>query len=306
VAPSEGTEFDELCDSADMAMYKAKEAGRNTFRFFNEELGNQANMRFDLAKGLRRAIAAQELEVYFQPQFDLTDDRIIGAEALLRWNRPGVGYIPPAKFIPVAEDTGLIVDIGRWVLIEACRECKRWHDLGFRDLKVAINLSPVQFSRPGIEQMLQYVQRDIGLDLAFVELEITESLLVDDACDTQQQLKDIHQAGALLAIDDFGTGYSSLSYLSKFNVDVLKIDQSFIRNLFNSKEDEIIVRVVIQLAKGLGIKVVAEGVEDLAELEWLQREHCDFGQGYYWAKPMPAGDFLDFVGQYPSSELKSG
>jgi len=302
IAPAEDAQFDALCDHADMAMYKAKEAGRNTFRFFSEELGSQANMRFDLAKGLRGAIAAQEFEVYFQPQFDLAGDRIVGAEALLRWNRVGVGFIPPVKFIPVAEDTGLIVDIGRWVLIEACRECKRWHDLGYTELKVAVNLSPVQFARPGIEEMLQFVQEDIGLDLAFVELEITESLLVDDASDTQQQLKNIHRAGALLAIDDFGTGYSSLSYLSKFNVDVLKIDQSFIRSLFNSKEDEIIVRVVIQLAKGLGIKVVAEGVEDLAALEWLQGESCDFGQGYYWAKPMPAEDFVAFVSQYSSSE----
>jgi len=302
IAPAEDAQFDALCDHADMAMYKAKEAGRNTFRFFSEELGSQANMRFDLAKGLRGAIAAQEFEVYFQPQFDLAGDRIVGAEALLRWNRVGVGFIPPVKFIPVAEDTGLIVDIGRWVLIEACRECKRWHDLGYTELKVAVNLSPVQFARPGIEEMLQFVQEDIGLDLAFVELEITESLLVDDASDTQQQLKNIHRAGALLAIDDFGTGYSSLSYLSKFNVDVLKIDQSFIRSLFNSKEDEIIVRVVIQLAKGLGIKVVAEGVEDLAALEWLQGESCDFGQGYYWAKPMTAEDFVAFVSQYSSSE----
>lgn len=305
VAPAEGDEFDQLCDRADMAMYKAKEAGRNTFRFFDAELGNQANIRFDLAKGLRRAIAGKELEIYFQPQLDLASSRIIGAEALLRWNRPGVGFIPPVKFIPVAEETGLIVDIGRWVLIEACRECKRWHKLGYTDLKVSVNLSPVQFSRPGISEMLQFVQDDIGLDLAFVELEITESLLVNDAGDTQQHLTDIHRAGAMLAIDDFGTGYSSLSYLTKFNVDVLKIDQSFIRNLFASPEDEIIVRVVIQLAKGLGIKIVAEGVEDLAALQWLQNEDCDYGQGYYWAKPMSADHFLDFISDYSARQITS-
>jgi diguanylate cyclase (GGDEF)-like protein len=293
--PDDGSDFDELLKKADMAMYSAKAAGRNAVRFFAEvmNVGMQEHVR--LVAGLRTALAQDELMLHFQPQFDLASGRIVGAEALLRWRHPVLGLVPPSRFIRVAEQSGLVVEIGAWVLREACRQMKVWHDMGLADLVVCVNVSPVQFHRDGIERDIANALDVSGLPARCLELELTESLLLQDSNAVSALLQRLRALGVGLAIDDFGTGYSNLGYLKRFEVRRLKIDQSFIRRLGVDKHDEAIVRAIIQMASSLQLTTVAEGVESAEVLARLIDMGCTEGQGQHWAAALPAEEFLGFV-----------
>jgi diguanylate cyclase len=293
--PDDGSDFDELLKKADMAMYSAKSAGRNAVRYFSESMNAGMQEHVQLVAGLRSALALDELMLHFQPQFDLASGRIVGAEALLRWRHPKLGLVPPSRFIRVAEQSGLVVGIGAWVLREACRQMKVWHDLGLADLVVCVNVSPVQFHRNSIELDVANALDASGLQARNLELELTESLLLQDSSAVSELLQRLRTLGVSLAIDDFGTGYSNLGYLKRFEVRRLKIDQSFIRRLPVDKHDEAIVRAIIQMANSLQLTTVAEGVESAEVLARLIDMGCTEGQGQHWSAAMPAEEFLGFV-----------
>jgi EAL domain-containing protein (putative c-di-GMP-specific phosphodiesterase class I) len=274
----------ELMRDADIAMYRAKNAGRSRVEVYEASMGSQAPEYLRLEADLRRALEREELRLFYQPQLDLRTGQVVGLEALLRWEHPERGLVSPAQFIPVAEDTGLIVPIGRWVLETACREAKRWQEIA--PLRIAVNLSMRQFRHPKLVEEVAEVLAQTGLEPGLLELEITESVVMEDAAATVETLGRLKALGVALAVDDFGTGYSSLGYLKRFPVGALKIDRSFVRDLVQT-QGEAIVGAVMGLARALGLKVVAEGVETSAQLERLRTLGCDFAQGYYFAKPMP-------------------
>lgn len=295
VAPRDGEGMDELLKNADMAMYQAKDAGRNTFRFFDASMNQSVIEHLHLASGLRVALEQDELQVYYQPQLDLRSGRVIGAEALLRWKHPELGFIPPNRFIPVAERSGLIHDVGAWVLRRACRDAAAWRAQGLGALGVAVNVSPLQFRRDDIEREVERALAAADLPHAALELELTESLLVADARNLADTLQRLSASGVQIAIDDFGTGYSNLGYLRKYAVHRLKIDQSFVRRMCSNAHDEGLVRAIIEMAHCLDLEVVAEGVEDAATLARLQGFGCEFAQGYHWSPALPMEDFVAFV-----------
>jgi len=292
IYPDDGADFETLRKKADMAMYRAKDAGRNTYRFFNEEMNDEAIEQLSMHFGLRQALDAGQFVLHYQPQIDIASGALLGAEALIRWNHPELGLVPPGRFIPVAEESGLIVPIGEWVLREACREAARWQQAGMHGLVVAVNLSPVQFKRGDIEQSVTRALQESGIDPGQLELELTESILIRDTENVLATVKRLKHMGVKLSIDDFGTGYSSLSYLKRFKVDKLKIDQSFIRELATDSDDAAIVRAVIQMARSLGLRTIAEGVESKAVLDHLRIYHCEEAQGYFFSRPVPAADFI--------------
>ena len=302
--PEDGADFGTLLRKADMAMYRAKDAGRNSYRFFNEEMNDAVIEQATLHAGLRRGLEAGQFALYYQPQIEVATGRLVGAEALIRWNHPDLGLVSPARFIPVAEETGLIVEIGDWVLREACREAARWIALGLPELRVAVNLSALQFKRGDIEKSVAGAIEASGIEPHMLELELTESILISDTENILSTVKRLKSMGVRLSIDDFGTGYSSLSYLKRFEVDTLKIDQSFIRDLATDPEDAAIVRAIIQMAHSLGLRTVAEGVENQHVLDHLRLFHCDETQGYFHARPLPAADFVAFVQARLGGELK--
>ena len=302
--PEDGADFGTLLRKADMAMYRAKDAGRNSYRFFNEEMNDAVIEQATLHAGLRRGLEAGQFALYYQPQIEVATGRLVGAEALIRWNHPDLGLVSPARFIPVAEETGLIVEIGDWVLREACREAARWIALGLPELRVAVNLSALQFKRGDIEKSVAGAIETSGIEPYMLELELTESILISDTENILSTVKRLKSMGVRLSIDDFGTGYSSLSYLKRFEVDKLKIDQSFIRDLATDPEDAAIVRAIIQMARSLGLRTVAEGVENQDVLDHLRLFHCDETQGYFHARPLPAADFVAFVQARLGGELK--
>ncbi|MBS1169588.1 MAG: sensory box/GGDEF family protein [Burkholderiaceae bacterium] len=298
VYPEDGADFETLLKRAEMAMYRAKDSGRNAYRFFNEDMNDEATEQVMLHAGLRRALDAGQFVLHYQPQFALDSGALIGAEALIRWQHPDLGLISPMRFIPIAEETGLIVQIGDWVLQEACREAARWRDAGMANPVVAVNLSGVQFKRGEMEQSISKALEASGIGPGMLELELTESILISDTDNVLATVKQLKNMGIKLSIDDFGTGYSSLSYLKRFEVDKLKIDQSFIRDLQNNPEDAAIVRAIIQMAHSLGLRTLAEGVESREILDCLQADQCDEAQGYYFSRPMPASEFLSFLATY--------
>ena len=307
--PEDGRDFETLLKKADTAMYRAKDAGRNHYRFFDEQMNVEAVEHLRLKNGLRRALAQGEFELHYQPQFDLVSGRVIGAEALLRWRHPEDGLIPPGRFIPVAEDSGLIVAIGEWVIQEACRQAVAWRAQGLPPLVMAVNLSAMQFRRGELQPTIARALQLTGFDPRLLELELTESILVRDTDNVLASVRQLKQLGLKLSIDDFGTGYSSLSYLKRFDVDKLKIDQGFIRDLASDTDDAAIVRAIIQMAASLGLRTLAEGVEDAATLARLRQFGCDEAQGYHFARPMEARAFVDFmarVGVVPYDEEKLG
>lgn len=293
--PKDGFDVDTLLKNSDMAMYRAKDSGRNTLQFFDAEMNSSVIEDLHLATGIRQALANDEFRVFYQPQFELKTGRIVGAEALLRWKHPTLGNIPPGKFIPVAERSGLINEIGTWVLNDACRQTKAWQDQGLCDLVVAVNVSPVQFRRDDIEREVANALATWNVAPSCIELELTESLLIADSEHLSGVLDRLRSMGIQFAIDDFGTGYSNLGYLKRFDVQRLKIDQSFVRRMTEKKCDEGIVRAIIEMAHCLDLEVVAEGVEDAATLARLTELGCEFGQGYHWSPALPAHEFLDFV-----------
>ena len=292
--PEDGADFGTLLRKADMAMYRAKDAGRNSYRFFNEEMNDAVIEQVTLHSGLRRGLEAGQFTLYYQPQIEISSGRLVGAEALIRWNHPDLGLVSPARFIPVAEESGLIVEIGDWVLREACCEAARWVGLGLTEPLVAVNLSALQFKRGDIEKSVAGALEASGLEPHMLELELTESILISDTENVLSTVKRLKIMGVRLSIDDFGTGYSSLSYLKRFEVDKLKIDQSFIRDLATDPEDAAIVRAIIQMAHSLGLRTIAEGVESQDVLDHLRLFRCDETQGYFHARPLPAADFVAF------------
>jgi EAL domain-containing protein (putative c-di-GMP-specific phosphodiesterase class I) len=296
--PKDGSDIDSLLKHADLAMYRAKDAGRNAFRFFDAEMNNSVVEHLQLTTGIRQALRNGEFQLYYQPQFELSTGRIVGAEALLRWRHETLGFIPPAKFIPVAEHSGLIHDLGAWVLTQACRQTKRWQTEGLNNLVIAVNVSPVQFRRDDIEREVATALADSGLAPSFIELELTESLLLADSAHLSGVLKRLRGMGIQFSIDDFGTGYSNLGYLSRFDVERLKIDQSFVRRMLENPSDEGIVRAIIEMAHCLKLQVVAEGIEDAPTLERLTALGCEFGQGYHWSPALPADDFAQYCRNY--------
>ena len=293
--PDNGHDFDALLKHADMAMYRAKESGRNAFRFYDAQMNTNVIEHLHLIAGIRNALLNEEFKLHYQPQFDLKTGRIFGAEALIRWHNPELGNIPPNKFIQVAERSGQIHEIGSWVIAEACRQAKAWQQAGLSDLVVAINLSPVQFRRDNIERDVISALENSGLSPASIELELTESLLIVDSVQIKELLKRLRALGVHLSIDDFGTGYSNLGYLNRFEVERLKIDQSFIRRMTENSNDEAIVRAIIEMAHSLKLEVVAEGVENAEVLRRLQELGCEFGQGFHWSPALPPDDFYRYV-----------
>jgi diguanylate cyclase (GGDEF)-like protein/PAS domain S-box-containing protein len=292
--PDDGGDFDTLLKKSDMAMYRAKDSGRNTYRFFDDQMNVDAVERLRMSSGLRKALVREEFILHYQPQIDIASGALIGAEALIRWIHPEMGMVPPSRFIPVAEESGLIVPIGEWVLYQACRQAAAWGKAGIRGLVIAVNLSAVQFRRGDVEQSVIRALEASGLDPALLELELTESILISDTENILATVQRLKQLGVKLSIDDFGTGYSSLSYLKRFQVDKLKIDQSFVRDLATDAEDAAIVRAIIQIAGSLGLTTIAEGVETAHILDLLRDLGCDEAQGYYFARPMPAEELLAF------------
>jgi diguanylate cyclase (GGDEF)-like protein/PAS domain S-box-containing protein len=286
--PQDGGDPDALLRCADAAMYKAKESGRSTYHFYTPELNQAISERLELENSLRHALEREEFRVYYQPRIDVASGRIIGAEALIRWDCPGKGIIPPDSFISIAEETGLIIPIGQWILEEACRQNSAWQRAGLPPINVSVNLSPIQFRHTGLVQAVASALAQAGLHPAFLELELTESFVMHDAERINVAMKSLKTLGVDIAVDDFGTGYSSLSYLKRFPVDRLKVDKSFVRDIDSDPDDAAIVRAIITLGHALGLKVVAEGVETLAHLEFLRQHGCDELQGYYFSRPIPA------------------
>lgn len=293
--PDHGSDPDLLIDHADTALYHAKDAGRGCFAYFSEELTQMVRERIELEARLRRAIENQELRLFYQPQVEIATGKIIGVEALVRWQDPEIGLIPPNRFIPLAEETGLIEAIGEWVIYEACRQGREWMDAGIDYLTIAINVSPWQFRRSDINELVMNALRDTGFPASSLELELTESGLMENQEDVIGILNELRAQGVLLAIDDFGTGYSSLAYLKCFPLNVLKIDKSFIDDIPQLKDDMEITATIIAMGKILGFKVLAEGVETPEQLAFLQEKGCDIYQGYIKSKPLPADDFFKLL-----------
>lgn len=291
VFPEDGRDFDRLLKKADIAMYHAKEAGRNAFRYYTERMNIDATERLELQNSLRRGLELDEFVLHFQPLVELATNRIVGAEALVRWNSRDQGLILPGRFIAVAEESGLIVPIGEWVLNEACRELRRWHDAGHRHLSLSVNLSAIQFRRGNVEESVTRALRQAGADPAALELELTESILLQGADHVLATVRRLKNLGVRLSIDDFGTGYSSLAYLKRFAVDTLKIDRSFVHDLPIDADDAAIVRAVIQMARSLNLRVLAEGVETDTVARELHLLGCDYAQGHHFGRPMPAEAF---------------
>jgi diguanylate cyclase (GGDEF)-like protein/PAS domain S-box-containing protein len=305
IYPDDGKDFETLMKKADMAMYRAKDAGRNTYRFFDEQMNVEALEQLSMRIGLRHALARGEFVLHYQPQIDLSNGTLVGVEALIRWNHPELGMVPPGRFISVAEDSGMIVPIGEWVLHEACRQAVAWQKTVMPDLGIAVNLSAVQFKRGDIERSVFSALKASGIDPRLVELELTESILIVDTESVLATVKRLKLMGVKLSIDDFGTGYSSLSYLKRFQVDKLKIDQSFVRGLASDPEDAAIVRAIIQMAKSFGLRTIAEGVEDERSLDLLRLFQCDEAQGYFFARPMPAEELPDYLATIRTSLKKA-
>ena len=289
--PQDGEEVITLVRNADAAMYRAKEKGRNSFEFYHAELTSSAQKRFALEGEMRRALDRGEFTLHFQPQRRLDDHCLIGAEVLLRWSHASQGAISPAEFIPLAEESGLIVDIGAWVLLAACAQVKTWLDQGLDPPPVAVNVSEVQMRRSDLVSTVEAVLQQTGLPPGYLELEITEGFIMNNTEERVAQLRHLRELGVGLSIDDFGTGYSSLSYLKRFPIDKLKIDQSFVRGLPGDSDDAAICRAIIGMGRSLGLKIVAEGVELPAQQEFLRLAGCDLMQGYLYARPMPAEEF---------------
>jgi diguanylate cyclase (GGDEF)-like protein/PAS domain S-box-containing protein len=293
VFPEDGQDVETLIKTADTAMYHAKELGRNNYQFFTQAMNDRAVERFTLERNLRRALSRNEFMLYYQPKVNLGSGAIIGAEALIRWRHGDGNLVAPGQFIPVAEECGLILPIGEWVMHEACRQNRAWQDAGFPTMPVAVNVSPAQFRKKNFLHLVTQVLADTRLEPRFLELELTESVVMQDVELTTGLLEALTKIGVQLSIDDFGTGYSSLSYLKRFPIDALKIDQSFVRDITTDPDDAAITRAIINMAKSLKQRVIAEGVETADQLAFLRTHACDEMQGYFFSRPLAAADFQE-------------
>ncbi len=295
VYPDDGGDAETLIKNADTAMYRAKESGRNNFKFFQAEMNWKAVRRQSLEGKLRGALEREEFVLHYQPKVNLDTGEITGVEALIRWRQPDRSLMPPIQFVPVAEDCGLIVQIGRWVMREACRQARGWQDAGLPFKRVSVNVSAVEFRDKGFVESVRTILSETGLEAHYLDLELTEGVLMEDAESTGAVLQELKTMGVHFAVDDFGTGYSSLSYLQQFPIDVLKIDQSFIRRITINPEDSPIVSAIIDMGKNLRLSVVAEGVETQEQLAFLQAHHCAEGQGFLFSRPVAAAQFTHLL-----------
>ena len=296
VYPADGADAETLIKNADTAMYQAKENGRQGYQYFTPAMNARAVERQSIEASLRRAMERHEFTLHYQPKINFKTGEIAGAEALLRWNHATRGSVPPAQFIPVAEDCGLMVPIGNWVLRTACEQARAWADAGLPAATMAVNVSALEFRDENYLERLYGILSDTGLDPQLLELELTESVLMKHADSAAATLQALRARGVQVAVDDFGTGYSSLSYLGKFPIDALKIDQSFVGRIINATDDATIVTAVISMARSLNLRVVAEGVETLAQLTFLRAHECDEAQGYYFGRPVLPHEFAELLG----------
>jgi diguanylate cyclase (GGDEF)-like protein len=300
--PGDGQDFQTLLKNATAALYRARQQGGGGYQFYTADMNDMAARRLTLEHRLRRAVERGELSVYYQPKIDIESECVVGMEALVRWQSPELGSVSPAEFIPLAEDSGLIISIGEWVLRTACAQNKLWQDGGFARLRVAVNLSARQFREPNLSAKICQILGETGLDSQYLELELTESSIMERADSAVKALGELREMGVEISVDDFGTGYSSLGYLKRLPVGTLKIDQSFVREVTTGRDSAAIVQAIIALAHNLGMKVVAEGVETEDQLRFLRLLRCDHAQGYLFSKPLPAEEFER---KFPGSILHS-
>ena len=295
--PEDGDSTEKLLQKAEQTMTLAKSRSRNRYQFYIASVDSEMRRRRELEKDLREALSRNQLFLVYQPQISYRDQRVVGVEALLRWQHPELGMVPPDQFIPLAEQNGNIVAIGEWVLDQACRQLREWHDQGFSDLRMAVNLSTVQLHHSELPRVVNNLLQIYRLPPRSLELEVTETGLMEDISTAAQQLLSLRRSGALIAIDDFGTGYSSLSYLKSLPLDKIKIDKSFVQDLLEDDDDATIVRAIIQLGKSLGMQVIAEGVETAEQESYIVAQGCHEGQGYHYSKPLPARELVAFLKQ---------
>ncbi len=301
--PNDGETSDILIKNADAAMHISKERGKDRYQLFSSSIANNSFERLVLENSLRRALERNEFQLYYQPQLDLRTGKTIGAEALIRWKHPDLGFIPPMEFIPVAEETGLIHPIGEWVLKTACAQKKLWDEQGFKDLRISVNLSARQFHYANLVDMVGDTIRKSGIDARCLDLELTESTIMDRLEETTLTLKRLKNMGTHISIDDFGTGYSSLMYLKTFPIDCVKIDKSFVNDVTTDPDDQAITHAIISMAHSLKLEVVAEGVETKEQLDLLKSQSCDIIQGYLFSKPIPANDIQPFLVSDPAKKI---
>ena len=293
--PDDGADAPTLLKNAGAALYRAKKQGRDNYQFYTADMNAKALKRLTLENSLRRALERKEFEVYYQPQVDINSKQVVGMEALVRWRHPELGLVSPAEFIPLAEDTGLIVPIGEWILRTACAQSKSWQEEGLAPLHVAVNLSARQFQQQNLSELVVQVLQETGLNPCGLELEMTESSIMKNAESAVRTLSELKEMGVKISVDDFGTGYSSLGYLKSLPIDRLKIDQSFVRDVTTDPDDAALVMAIITLAHNLRLKVIAEGVETEEQLRFLHLLRCDEGQGYWFSKPLPVEACKQFL-----------
>ncbi|WP_372963943.1 EAL domain-containing protein [Marinobacter sp.] len=293
--PDDADNSGTLLQHADAAMYEAKHKGKSSYARFTPEMTEVSHERLHMESHMRKALDLKEFQLVFQPIVDTKNGKLMAAEALLRWNNPALGLVMPDRFIPLAEETGMIIPIGEWVIQEACKAACCWQALAGYDIGIAVNVSPRQFRDPGFTAAVMQALNDSNLKPELLELEITERLILDNTIETADILKQLDQAGIRLSVDDFGTGYSALSYLKSYPFDTLKIDKSFIQDVVNETDDASLVRAIINMAHSLGLRVIAEGVEEEAQCHFLTAENCDFSQGYFYSRPLPEQDFIHWL-----------
>ena len=298
IYPFDGTNVSQLFQNADTAIHQAKQQNLNTYQFYSPAINAQLKRILAIKENLRYALERQELSIYYQPRIEVATGRLVAVEALLRWQNPELGFVSPAEFIPIAEETNLIIPIGKWILHNACLQNKQWQQEGIARLRMSVNLSTCQFKQANLIETVDRTLQDTGLDVAYLELEITESLLVKDIDKAIALLTELKTRGISIALDDFGTGYSSLSYLQKLPINTLKIDRSFVTNIASNPDDAAISKAIVALAQSLKLNITAEGVETREQFNYLQSQGCHEVQGYYFSKPLPAEMIKDFFINY--------